>query len=228
MVPVAVLWLSERVVRNQNLYDPLQIDIHEESLHTRNKYHGAAGHDRMLEQVARPNLINSPVSNGLHETLPHVVIGSVLIATEKLVGIRPFDGSKILIVAADQITGFQGLIINKHIEWSFLPELEEGFEKLKEAPLSFGGPVMQTGMPLSSLTRTVSSNSLPEILPGIYLLNQVVTIRKIEELKSANQSVGDYWFFLGYSSWGWNQLYSEMAEGAWSLSENGTRHLKWP
>ncbi|XP_027354973.1 uncharacterized protein LOC113864927 isoform X2 [Abrus precatorius] len=220
----AGLWRSERVVKNQNLYDNLQTEIHEESLHTLNKYHGSPGQDRMLDQVVRPNLMMSP----LHETLPHVVIGSVLIATEQLLGVQPFDGSKILIVAADQTTGFQGLIINKHTEWSFLPKLEEGLEKLKEAPLSLGGPVVKTGMPLLSLTRAVSENNLPDILPGIYFLDHVKTLRKIEELKSANQPIGDYWFFLGYSSWGWNQLYDEMAEGAWNLSEDALRHLNWP
>ncbi|XP_019413697.1 PREDICTED: uncharacterized protein LOC109325662 isoform X3 [Lupinus angustifolius] len=227
---VAVLWRSERVVRNQNLDDTLQTDIHDESLHKRNKYHVAPGHERMPEQMVKPNLMNSPVvTNGLHETLPQIMIGSVLIATEKLVGSRPFDGSKIVIVAADHITGFQGLIINKNIEWSFLPKLEEGFEKLKKAPLSFGGPVAKSGMPLLSLTRTVSGNSLPEILPGIYFLDQVLTIQKIEELKTANEAIGDdYWFFAGYSSWGWKQLYDEIAEGAWNLSEDGARLLKWP
>ncbi|XP_061342135.1 uncharacterized protein LOC133288399 isoform X2 [Gastrolobium bilobum] len=217
---VAVLWLSERVVRSQNLYDTLQTGIHEESLHTRNKFHGSPVQEMMLDQVVKPNLMNSPVSSGLHETSPHVVIGSVLIATEKLSGTQPFDGSKILIVAADQITGFQGLMINKHMQWSSLPKLEEGFEKLTEAPLSLGGPVVKTGMPLLSLTRTVSINYLPEILPGIYFLDHVATIRKIKQLISENQPAGDYWFFLGYSSWGWNQLYDEMAEGAWTLSED--------
>lgn len=228
MVPVAVLWLSERVVRNQNLYGTLQTDVQEELLHTRNRYHGSPGQDIMPDQVVRPNLMNSPVSNGWRETLPHVAIGSVLIATEKLLGVQPFDGSKILIVAADQITGFQGLIINKHLQWSFLPKLEESLEKLKEAPLSLGGPVVKTGMLLLSLTRTVSRNYLPEILPGIYFLDHAATIRKIEELKLANQPVADYWFFFGYSSWGWNQLFDEMADGAWNLSEDGTRHLHWP
>ncbi|KAK7264136.1 hypothetical protein RJT34_31740 [Clitoria ternatea] len=225
---VAVLWLSERVAESQKSYDTLQTGIHVETLHTRNKYHGAPGQDRILDQVVSPNLMSSPVSNGLHETLPPVVIGSVLIATEKLLGIQPFDGSKILIVAADQITGFKGLIINKHIKWSILPKLEEGTENLKEAPLSLGGPVMKTGMPLLSLTRTVSGNNLPEILPGIYFLDHAATIRKIEELKSENLPVGDYWYFLGYSSWGWKQLYDEMAEGAWNLSEDAMRHLNWP
>ncbi|WJX45091.1 hypothetical protein P8452_31998 [Trifolium repens] len=224
----AVSWLSDRVVRSQNLHGTLQTDVKEESLHTRNNYYEAPGQDRILDQVVKPNMINLPVSNGWGETLPHVVVGSVLIATEKLSGVQPFDASKILIVAADQITGFQGVIINKHLKWSFLPKLDENFEKLKEAPLSFGGPVVKSGMPLLSLTRTVSGNNLPEILPGTYFLDHIMTIRKIEELTSEDQPVADYWFFFGYSNWEWNQLYHEIAEGAWNLSDNAVRHLQWP
>lgn len=228
VVPAADFWLlSEREVRNQNLYGTLQANVREESLHMRNKYHAAPGQDRMLDQVVGHNLVNLPVSDGWHK-MPHVVIGSVLIATEKLLGVQPFHESKILIVAADQITGFQGLIINKPLKWSILSKLEQDLENLKEAPLSLGGPVLQTGMPLLSLTRKVSENHLPEILPGIYFLDHLEAIRKIEELKSANQPVADYWFFFGYSSWEWKQLYDEIADGAWNLSEDGARHLHWP
>ncbi|CAJ2679605.1 unnamed protein product [Trifolium pratense] len=224
----AVSWLSDRVVRSQNLHGTLQTDVKEESLHTRNNYHESPGQERIMDQVVKPNMINLPVSNGWGETLPHVVVGSVLIATEKLSGVQPFDASKILIVAADQVTGFQGVIINQHLEWSFLPKLDKDSEKLKEAPLSFGGPVVKSGMPLLSLTRTVSGNNLPEILPGTYFLDHIMTNRKIEELTSENQPVADYWFFFGYSNWEWNQLYHEIAEGAWNLSDDGVRHLQWP
>ncbi|KAI5443515.1 hypothetical protein KIW84_012237 [Lathyrus oleraceus] len=111
-----VLWLSERVVKNQNLRGTLQTVVHEESLQMRPKYRGVPGPDRVLNQAVEPNMINLPVSsNERVEILPHVVVGSVLIATEKLLGVQPFDGSKILIVAANQIAGFQGLIINKHL-----------------------------------------------------------------------------------------------------------------
>ncbi|XP_028783756.1 uncharacterized protein LOC114739839 isoform X2 [Neltuma alba] len=215
--------------RNKNLYSTLPTDVHQESLYVNVKYHGAQGWDRNLDNVAKLNLMKPSVSNGPDETLPPVMIGSVLIATEKLLGIQPFDGSKILIVAADQISGFQGVIINKHIEWSSLPELGGGFEILKEAPLSFGGPVVKSGMPFLSLTRNVSINSLPEILPGVYFLDHLATISKIEEMKSeAGQSIVDHWFFLGYASWNWNQLFNEMAQGAWNLSEDGMKHLVWP
>ncbi|XP_054825779.1 uncharacterized protein LOC129323201 isoform X2 [Prosopis cineraria] len=224
-----VLWLPPRGDRNQNLYSTVPTDVHKESLFANVKYHGAQGWDRNLDDVVKLNLLKPPVSDGLNDGLPQVMIGSVLIATEKLLGSQPFDGSKILIVAADEINGFQGLVINKHIKWSALPELGEGFEMLKEAPLSFGGPVVKSGMPFLSLTRNAFVNSLPEILPGVYFLDHLATISKIEEMKSvANQSMMDHWFFLGYSSWNWNQLFNEMAQGAWNLSKDGMKHLVWP
>jgi len=71
MVPVAVLWLSERAGKNQNLHDALLTDLNPEPLQSHSKYHRGSGHDRMLDQVVRPSSTSSPVTNGLHEALPH-------------------------------------------------------------------------------------------------------------------------------------------------------------
>lgn len=153
--------------------------------------------------------------------------GSILIATKEL-SVEPFDKSKILIVKADQNGGFEGLIFNKNIRWDALDKLEEGLEILTEAPLSFGGPVMKYGMPLVALTKSVARDQYPEILPGIFFLNQSATIQEIEGLKSGNRSISDYWFFLGYSSWGWEQMFDEIAEGAWDVSDDSFTHFGWP
>ncbi|KAJ6678155.1 TRANSPORTER putative-RELATED [Salix viminalis] len=95
----------------------------------------------------------SHTSKGLHhDTASQVAVGSILVATEKL-NTQPFDKSRILIIKSDQNTGFQGLIYNKHMRWDTLQELEEESKLLKEAPLSFGGPLVTRGMPLVALTR---------------------------------------------------------------------------
>ena len=120
-----------------------------------------------------------------------------------------------------------GLIFNKQIRWDSLDELEEGLEFLKEAPLSFGGPVLRRGMPLVALTRRVSENQYLEVLPGIYFLDQLATVANIEELKAKNQSINDYWFFFGYTSWGWHQLFDEIGEGAWAV-RNDNKSFDWP
>jgi putative AlgH/UPF0301 family transcriptional regulator len=169
----------------------------------------------------------SHTSKGLHDTVSQVAVGSILVATEKL-NTQPFDKSRILIVKSDQNTGFQGLIYNKHLRWDTLQELEEESKLLKEAPLSFGGPLVTRGMPLVALTRRAVGGQYPEVAPGTYFLGQSATLHEIEEVRSGNQCVSDYWFFLGFSSWGWEQLFDEIAQGAWNLSEHKKEPLDWP
>uniref|UniRef100_A0A6N2LKR3 Thioredoxin domain-containing protein n=1 Tax=Salix viminalis TaxID=40686 RepID=A0A6N2LKR3_SALVM len=171
----------------------------------------------------------SHTSKGLHhDTASQVAVGSILVATEKL-NTQPFDKSRILIIKSDQNTGFQGLIYNKHMRWDTLQELEEESKLLKEAPLSFGGPLVTRGMPLVALTRRAVGSQYPEVAPGTYFLGQSATLHEIEEIRSGNQRVSDYWFFLGFSSWGWDQLFDEIAQGAWNLSEEHEKELlDWP
>ncbi|PRQ41401.1 putative protein disulfide-isomerase [Rosa chinensis] len=220
-----MLWtLAEKRGRNQDFFMVQSSDVHEQSKDTL--------HEVLLTNVHKPVIedkqIKSHIPQGLHEAPPNVVVGSVLVATDKLHSVHPFDKSEILIVKADQVTGFQGLIINKHIRWDALPELGEGVKMLVEAPLSFGGPLIKGGMPLVALTQKFVEDEYPEILPGIAFLDPSATIQKIKELKLGNQSVTDYWFFFGYSSWGWDQLFDEIDKGAWNLSDDGMRHLDWP
>nr|XP_011463453.1 PREDICTED: uncharacterized protein LOC101292598 isoform X2 [Fragaria vesca subsp. vesca] len=220
-----ILWtVAEKGRRNQDFFSVQSYDIHEQSRDSL--------HEVLLTNVHKPfiedKLVKSQISQTLHEAPPNVVVGSILVATDKLLGVHPFDKSEILILKADQVNGFQGLIINKHIRWDALPELGEEVKILAEAPLSFGGPLIKGGMPLVALTQKFVKHEYPEILPGIAFLDPSATIQKIKELKLGNQPVADYWFFFGYSSWGWDQLFDEIDQGAWNLSDDGMQHLNWP
>nr|XP_043607043.1 uncharacterized protein LOC122579027 [Erigeron canadensis] len=159
-----------------------------------------------------------------HKILP----GSILAATQKLQNVYPFSRSKILMVKVNESIGFEGVIINKLISWDSITELEEGLESLKEAPISYGGPVITRGMPLVSLTRQSFKNEHPEVLPDIYFLDQLATNNLMQHLKSHNRSMTDYWFFVGYSAWGWNQLFDEIADGSWNISDGAVEQFKWP
>lgn len=172
------------------------------------------------------NQIRAPLSSSA-KAAPHVVVGSVLVATDKLLEVHPFDGSKVLIVKVDQSTGFQGLIVNKHISWDSLDELEDGLQLLKEVPLSFGGPVMKRGMPFVAFSRKFIVNQSMEVLPNVFFLDQRATVGIIEELRLGNQSIHDLWFFLGLSSWGWGQLFDEIAEGAWIVRNHDEEQIDW-
>ncbi|KAM1540934.1 hypothetical protein PS1_010924 [Malus domestica] len=221
------LWtVAKKWGRNQNLFKVQSSDIHEGAPFEKDTLHEILL-TQTHKQGIRDNQPESHTSQGLQEAALRVVTGSTLVATDKLLTVHPFDKSEVLIVKADRVSGFEGLIINKNIKWDVL-ELDKGLEMLSEAPLSFGGPLVKVGMPLVALTRRFVTNEYPEVLPGVYFLDQSATLRKIKEIKLGNQSVSDHWFFYGYSSWGWDQLFDEIAEGAWDLSDDGTRHLDWP
>lgn len=225
MLLVGILWtVAKKRGRNQEFFKVQSSDIHEQSKDTVHEVLLTNVHKLVIEDKQ----VKSHISQSFQEAPPNVVVGSILVATDKLLSIHPFDKSEILIVKADQVTGFQGLIINKHIRWDALPELGEGLEMLAEAPLSFGGPLIKRGKPLVALTQRFIKDEYPEILPGVAFLDQSATIQKIKELKLGNQSVTGYWFFFGYSSWGWDQLFEEIAKGAWNLSDDGMKHLDWP
>lgn len=225
-----ILWsVARKDKRNQESYGTSSSsDISEEVDSTEDRYHEVLLTHLTPKRVVKNNELESRVSEGPCGAATRVVAGSILIATDELRNTEPFGKSKVLIVKADESAGFLGLIINKHVRWEALDELEEGLQILAEAPLSFGGPLVQHGMLLVALTRSSADGQYPQVLPGIYYLDQSATYRTIREFKSGNQSITDYWFFLGYSSWGWDQLFDEIAEGAWNISDDSTTYLSWP
>ncbi|MFS7903125.1 putative protein disulfide-isomerase [Helianthus anomalus] len=157
-----------------------------------------------------------------------ITLGSILVATQKLASVYPFARSKILIVKVNQTTGFQGLIINRRISWDSISSLEEGLDSLKHAPLSYGGPVITRELPLVCLTQQSFKDEQPEVLPDIYFLDQLATINLIQNIKLHNWSMTDYWFFVGYSAWDWNQLFDEIADGSWDVINGTAQQFDWP
>lgn len=209
------------------LQEAYSYPVHEQIPVTKNEYHEVLL-NITAKRVDEPHGVELHTSYGFNGEGQHVDIGSVLIATDKLMNAPPFDNSTILIVKAAQEVGFQGLITNKRIKWDILPEVDQGFTSLKQAPLSFGGPVVAPDMPLVSFARKATEVGYLKIVPSFYYGDQMATIQAIEGIKSGNLSATDYWFFLGYSSWGWNQLFAELAEGAWRTSNYQMEQLEWP
>ncbi|XP_017229738.1 uncharacterized protein LOC108204684 isoform X2 [Daucus carota subsp. sativus] len=210
--------LHKDVTQTSNIKDPSSLT---------NIYHEVLLKDRAQKIEVKDYEMSPQRYNRPHEIGTDLVAGSILVASEKLVNVHPFDGSKILIVKVNQSTGFQGVIINKHISWDTLGKLDEGLELLKRAPLSLGGPVIIRGMPLVSLSRKLMKYRDQTAEPEIHFLDQWETLDVIKALQAGDRSISDYWFFMGYSSWEWKQLFDEIAEGSWKIS-NGMEHLEWP
>ncbi|KAJ4972823.1 hypothetical protein NE237_005997 [Protea cynaroides] len=224
-----IMWngAEKRVVSSYLSKNESPIPVDENDPFVKRNYHEITFNDMTPAEILENNQVGSYTSEDPYKASPHVLVGSVLTATDMLLSAPPFDKSVVLIVKADRSTGFQGLIINKHISWDTLQELNDGLELLKKAPLSFGGPVLAEGMPLVSLSRVVTKPGYPEVLPSVYFLDQLATIKAVEGLNSGNQTVEDYWFFFGCSGWAWNQLFYEIAEGAWHVN-NEHGQLDWP
>ncbi|XP_056169236.1 uncharacterized protein LOC115675447 isoform X1 [Syzygium oleosum] len=224
-----ILWTSRaKYGVGQNSFSTTSSNVvHGENLAGKDQLQDFLLQNKAADRTVEYSWTKLPKSKGPDGAASRVVVGSILVATEKLLGMHPFDNSLILIVKADKVTGFQGLIINKPISWDILHELEEGSEFLKEAPLSLGGPLVNRRLPLVSLTRA-NKNQYLEILPGMRFVDQLETIREIDELKAGNGSVADYWFFLGCASWGWDQLFDEIDKGAWNVNHDAMKEVTWP
>lgn len=171
-------------------------------------------------------------SNGrfsLQKAVQKPTVGSVLVASENLQGVHPFENSIIIIIKADINEGFQGLIVNKPLLWDDLPKIYMQLEPLlRPTPIYLGGPIILKGMPFLSLTRIVNLEGFLEVLPGIYYGNPDVTWKIFEMIQVGKVQAHDFWFFLGFTNWGWQQLFDEVAEQAWHLNTYREDLVRWP
>ncbi|CAL4917235.1 unnamed protein product [Urochloa decumbens] len=210
------------------------LESHVSDSHHLLEYKGFMWKKRMATQQGAPQAIPFHISDkgrgNASSDLPNhsnVVTGSILTATEKLGTTVPFDNAKVLIVSSDSHGGFHGLIINKRLSWGVFKNLDSSMESIKHALLFYGGPVVVQGYHLVSLSR-VAWEGYVQVVPGVYYGNIIATSRVVTRIKAGEQSVDDLWFFLGYSGWGYSQLFDELSEGAWLVSGKPIEHLDWP
>ncbi|URD86749.1 hypothetical protein MUK42_28600 [Musa troglodytarum] len=193
-----LLWTDSRKGNRyeQVLYASTLI-AHEKAHSPEDKYNKIVLNKAISADSEDPLNTYTPVTS--HDKHIHVVVGSILAATDKLFNAAPFDNSTVLIVTMDKNQGFQGLVINKRISWDIFKELDSDLVSLKHAPLYYGGPVRFQTLPLVSLIRK-AKEGYTEIVKGVYFGNPVVT----------------------------RQLFQEITEGAWRLSGDPIEHLDWP
>ncbi|KAL1197680.1 hypothetical protein V5N11_012338 [Cardamine amara subsp. amara] len=223
--------LSGKGRRNLNMFDQSLSPVNSKGTNGDKLVEVVLRNREPAEREVNQDQVNSqsPPAHSV-KTAPQVKTGTILVATEKLAASQPFSISKILIIKAGPEFGFLGLIFNKRLRWKSFPDLGETAELLKETPLLFGGPVVDPGIPLLALTRERDSSTNhdhPEISPGVYFLDHKSVARRIQELKSRELNPSEYWFFLGYSSWSYEQLFDEIGLGVWEVDNNGIGFV-WP
>ncbi|XP_020589125.1 uncharacterized protein LOC110030651 [Phalaenopsis equestris] len=183
-----------------------------------------------LEQV---NLLGSdspthdstaqPVSSKWAHPLPTPETGCVLVATEKLDGVRNFERTVVLLLRSgtrDRQEGPFGVIINrllnkkiKHIKPSN-PDLASTFA---DCSLHFGGPLESSIF----LLRTGESSPLPnleQVIPGVRFGTRNSLDEAGELVKKGVLRAEDFRFFVGYAGWQLDQLREEIELGYWVVA----------
>lgn len=155
--------------------------------------------------------------------IPFPEPGCVLVATERLDGVRSFERTVVLLLrlgTRDPREGPFGIIINRPLHKKIKhmnPSNSNLATTFSECPLHFGGP-LDTSM---FLIKTAQSSSIPpfeQVVPGICFgarnsLDEAAQLVKRGELKAE-----DFRFFVGYAGWQLDQLKDEIAQGYWVVA----------
>lgn len=144
--------------------------------------------------------------------------GKILIS-EPFLRDATFGRSVILLVDHTE-EGSMGLVINKQLPL-LLNDIIMEFKYLDEIPLFKGGPVAtDTLFYLHTLTEVPGSISISK---GLYLNGDFDAIKRY--ILQGNEISEHIRFFLGYSGWENSQLYNEIKENTWLVSEEEKSYL---
>lgn len=139
--------------------------------------------------------------------------GSLLIAEPSIIGDISFNRAVILIADHNKL-GSVGFILNKQLDYT-LCDLIDGTSS--NLPVYNGGPVEQDNLYFIHKSPTLIPNSI-EISQGIFWGGDFSTV--LELVNSEKITSEDIKFFLGYSGWEEDQLYTELESQAWLISKN--------
>lgn len=144
--------------------------------------------------------------------------GKILIS-EPFLRDATFGRSVILLVDHSE-EGSMGLVINKQLPL-LLNDIIMEFKYLNEIPLYKGGPVAtDTLFYLHTLAEVPGSISISK---DLYLNGDFDEIKKY--ILQGNEINEHIRFFLGYSGWESEQLYNEIKENTWLVSEEEKSYL---
>ena len=129
-------------------------------------------------------------------------------------------GRSVILLVDHTDEGSMGLVINKQLPL-LLNDIIMEFKYLDEIPLYKGGPVAtDTLFYLHTLAEVPGSISISK---GLYLNGDFDEIKKY--ILQGNEINEHIRFFLGYSGWESDQLYNEIKENTWLVSEEEKSYL---
>ncbi|EPS66643.1 hypothetical protein M569_08135 [Genlisea aurea] len=152
--------------------------------------------------------------------------GSLLVATEKLDGVRTFERTVILLLRSGaannpQEEGPFGVIINRPLNKKMKhmnPTNNELATTFGDCSLHFGGP-LDASMFLVRIGE--ASGGLPgfeEVIPGLYFGSRNSLDGASTMVRSGRLKPQDFGFFMGYAGWQVDQLGEEIESGYWHVA----------
>lgn len=145
--------------------------------------------------------------------------GKLLISSPSILKDHIFSRSIIYITEHNSTEGSVGFILNNPTSFKvkdFVADLNCDFKVYK------GGPVHQDNL--------YFIHNIPQLIPqSIHIQGEMYwggDFEKLSELLNSNSiSEKNIRFFLGYSGWSVDQLFEELEEDSWIVSENKHRNL---
>ncbi|XAR55661.1 hypothetical protein NMG60_11035805 [Bertholletia excelsa] len=149
--------------------------------------------------------------------------GCVLVATEKLDGVRTFERTVILLLRSGTRhpqEGPFGVIINRPLNKKIKHMKPTNYDlqtKFSECSLHFGGPI-EASMFLMRAGERTQLPGFEEVIPGLCFggrnsLDEAALLVKNEVLKPQ-----DFKFFVGYAGWQLDQLREEIESDYWYVA----------
>ncbi|KAH6763864.1 electron transporter [Perilla frutescens var. hirtella] len=158
--------------------------------------------------------------------------GCLLVATEKLDGVRTFERTVVLLLKSgtrNPQEGPFGVVINRplHKKMKHMnPTNIELGTTFADCSLQFGGPLDASMF----LLRAVDTTGLPgfeEVIPGVYFGSRNSLDEASALIKKGKLLPQDFKFFMGYAGWQLEQLREEIESDYWHVAACSANLISW-
>lgn len=178
----------------------------------------------------------SPESKSLPSKWAHPISapenGCLLVATEKLDGVRTFERTVVLLLRSgtrNPQEGPFGVVINRplHKKMKHMnPTNIELGTTFADCSLHFGGP-LDASMFLLRAGDTTGLPGFEEVIPGVYFGSRNSLDEASALIKKGKLRPQDFRFFMGYAGWQLDQLREEIESDYWCVAACSANLISW-
>ncbi|CAA2984614.1 UPF0301 TC_0483-like isoform X2 [Olea europaea subsp. europaea] len=149
--------------------------------------------------------------------------GCLLVATEKLDGVRTFERTVVLLLRSgmqDPLEGPFGVVINRSLHKRMKhmnPTNIDLATTFADCSLHFGGP-LESSMFLLRAREVTGLNGFEEVIPGVCFGSRNKLDAASALVKKGILEPHDFRFFVGYAGWQLDQLMDEIESGYWHVA----------